>query len=941
MSLLNDLETILPLVSKPTRYLGNEFHVARKPAGRDTVQWCLILPEVYEIGMSHWGLKILYEILNRRPDSLAERCYSPWFDMEAQMRRHGIPLFSLESKKPVREFDFVGFSLQYELTYTNLLACLDLAGVPLRAEDRRDHDPLVIAGGPCTSNPEPLSDFCDLFLIGDGEEAVPEITRVYQGVRGRPRAEVLRVLSKVPGVYVPLMYEACYGEDGRLLGTRPRYDDVPARVQRQFIKELEDAPWPELPLVPLQGIVQDRLSVEVLRGCTQGCRFCQAGYLYRPVRERSAGKVLEIADRGIRQSGWDEVGLVSLSTADHTQLEPLADLLNARFGSDRVSISLPSLRADSFGVGIADKVRETRKTGFTFAPEAGSERLRLAMNKIIRDEEFFAAARVAYERGWRLIKMYFMVGLPTETQEDVEGIVRFVDTVRRIGREYGPSCSVNASVGPFVPKSHTPFQWDAFEDTESLKEKLRFLRRTVTTRWSRLKWHEVESSHLEAIFSLGDRRLGRVIEGAFRAGSRFNGWTEHLDYALWMRTLQEVGLDPATFTRARAFDEPLPWDHIEIGVLKKWLVRERKKTDRQEFEIGKSLVADCRHGDCTACGIPGLPYDTKLAPKLEEPQFRELMARAEQDAPRRQESGITWTVRFCYEKRGLIRFLSHLETGGVLARAFRMARVPLAHSQGHNPHPRLSFGPPLPVGFEGAAECFDAELLCPWNESIAAELNAVLPEGLRIRSTWPLHKLAGPKRPSLSAQAARARYAIDLAGLPAPRLESVRDTLTAFEAMETAVVSRVCWTPGSSREVTDWESVSVVSQSSEDVQGQALAPEQAGVGAGAPQRADAGARSRRARQRAASALPETATEDGAPEIARPVDLKQAIIRSAIDDAGSLDLELYLQHPSSQVANPRVVLEKLFQLSPPEQARVLVVRTALLDVAGKAIHEELP
>lgn len=936
MNLRQQIEAVLPLVSKPTRYLGNEFHVVRKEPTRDMVQWCLILPEVYEIGMSHWGLRILYDILNRRPDTLAERAYAPWFDMEAQLRRFGIPLFSLETRRPVGDFDLVGFSLQYELTYSNILNCLDLAGIPLRSEDRRDGDPLVLAGGPCVSNPEPMSDFIDIFLIGDGEEAVPAITEAYRGLRGRPRREILLEMSKLPGLYVPLMYESTYGPDGRLQGTRPRHAGVPPRVQRQFIKDLETAPYPEAPLVPLQGIVQDRLSVEVLRGCTQGCRFCQAGYLYRPIRERSVEKILEIADKGIRTSGWDEVGLVSLSTADYTQLEPLADVLNARFGSDQVAISLPSLRADSFGVGIADRVKETRRTGFTFAPEAGSERLRLAMNKIIRDEEFFSAARVAYERGWRLIKMYFMVGLPTETWEDIEGIVNFVDTVRRIGRECGTSCTVNASVGAFVPKSHTPFQWDAFEDVALLKEKIGYLRRTVSTRWSRLKWHPVDVSHLEAVFSNGDRRLGPAIESAFRRGARFDGWTEHFNYKLWLECFEENGVDPAFHTRARGFEEPLPWDHIDIGVLKKWLVRERKKTDAQDFTIGKSLVADCRHGDCTACGIPGLPYDTQLTPKLEESDFRRLMDQAREGAPAtkpaaRTENETTWPVRIRFEKSGSARFLSHLETAGAFARAFRMSRVRLAHSQGHSPHPRLSFGPPLPVGFFGLREGLDAELYEPWTDAARESLNAVLPEGLRILDGIPLPAHDGTRRTSLMAAAERAIYSLDFSLVSAEPRERAAERLRDFQTRESWVVERTYWTPAASREVQDWEG---------PLDPNAAAPESGLPETGGssepsvPSEPRSPRRDERPRGRSKG---KGKDRDRAP---RMVDLKHAIHRLDFDanfgKECALEIELYLQHPDGHVANPRVVLEKLLLLSPEEGARVGIVRTTLLSKEGTPV-----
>jgi len=769
------IEEILPLVTKPSRYLGNEFHAVRKDPSSVEVQWLLILPEVYEIGMSHWGLKILYEILNRRDDVLAERAYSPWIDMEERMRRTGVPLFSLETRRPAREFDLVGFSLQYEMTATNILTCLDLAGIPLWARERGEAEPIVIGGGPCVSNPEPLADFFDAFLIGDGEEAVLQVTDVVRETKGQSREGRLRALARIPGVYVPSLYEPRYDAAGHYLGTFPTCADAPARVTRTFLPDLEDAPYPERPVVPLQEIVQDRLSIEVLRGCTQGCRFCQAGYLYRPLRERSPGRILDLAEKGLAASGWDTIGLVSLSTADYSQIDPLIEALNARFAGEKVSISLPSLRADRFGVAIAERVREVKRTGFTFAPEAGSERLRRVINKRITDEEFFEAARIVFGHGWRLIKLYTMVGLPTEEWEDVEAILRFSRSILAIARSFGPSCKLNLSVGAFVPKSHTPFQWEAFEDVASLREKVDHLRRLLSSRTARVKWNDLETSHVEAILSRGDRRISSAIHRAWEIGSRFDGWSEHFSYARWMQAFEETGISPAEYTRARDVAEPLPWDHIDIGILKKFLVREREKAYALEPTV------DCRREGCIACGIPGMPSDTRLAAPLEQETLKAATARGTAKGIRTPGETL-WPIRLRFAKEGPARFLSHLETGTILERAFRIAGIQVGFSAGHSPHPKFHFGPPLPVGIAGLAELLDVEVVDRWRVDAMDRLNAVLPAGFRILEARPMPALQGIRKMSLALEACIGRYEADISRLPAERRARMAADLERFRA---------------------------------------------------------------------------------------------------------------------------------------------------------------
>jgi radical SAM family uncharacterized protein/radical SAM-linked protein len=808
------LESILPLVAKPTRYLGNEMNVVRKDPRRVRIQWLLILPEVYEIGMSHQGLRILYDVLNRREDTLAERAYAPWLDMEELMRRHGIPLFSLESHRPARAFDVVGFSLQYELTCTNILNLLDLAGIPVWQRDRTDEDPLVVAGGPVASNPEPMAEFFDAILIGDGEEAVHEMTECLAETRGAPRRERLRALARIPGVYVPSLYEPEYDAQGRLRGVFPRDPAAPERVARRFLPDLEEAPYPERPLVPVQEIVQDRLNVEVLRGCTQGCRFCQAGYFYRPLRERSLARIVEMTTRGLAASGWDEVSLTSLSTADHTQIAAITDVLARRLAPEHVGISLPSLRADRFSVSLAEKVRVVRKSGFTFAPEAGSERLRFRINKLITDAEFYQAVEAAYAAGWRLIKLYFMIGLPTETEEDVEAIVRMVERVREIGRPYGGAVRVHASVGSFVPKAHTPFQWEPFQDRGSLGAKLAHLRRRIPSRWSRLKFHDVDSSFVEAVLSMGDRRLGRAIHEAWRRGARFDGWTEQFDIRRWEEAFRAAGVDPLAYTRAKDPAEPLPWDHIDIHVTKKFLLKERERA------IQGRTTKDCRYGDCVACGIPGMPKDTRLSPPPSPEELASLLGHGAADAhgaspseahprdealPEPARTGQTAPKEACaapraphdpcrspnadpsrlpthrllarYAKLGDARFIGQLDLVHTLARALRRARVPLAYSQGFNPRPRIVVASPLPVGIESIGEVADLYLMnaVTWDELRAAQ--PFLPEGLRLVGAEPLELRA----PSASETYAAAQYVV---ALPEALLGRAREAVARFHASE-------------------------------------------------------------------------------------------------------------------------------------------------------------
>ncbi len=607
------LDSILPHVTKPARYTGQEWNQVRKPWPPAKLRIALAYPDVYEVGMSNLGLAILYELLNKQEGILAERVYAPWPDMEKAMREAGIPLFSLESRRSLSDFDIVGFSLQYELNYSNVLTMLDLAGIPLRASERlaMPAAPLVIAGGTCTYNAEPLADFFDLFVIGEGEEVVLELAVLYVEAKHRAgpddwKQQFLLRAAQIEGIYVPSLYTVDYRPDGTVSQVTPLKPGVPEMVRKRVVLELP--PPPVRPVVPFVQAVHDRAMIEVMRGCKRGCRFCQAGMIYRPVRERPVNELLAAADDLLRNTGYDEIALVSLSSTDYTCIEPLVRELVQRYADKRISVSLPSLRTDAFSVELAQMIQRTRKTGLTFAPEAGSERLRRVINKGVTAEHLLQTAEAAYASGWQRIKLYFMLGLPTETMEDVLAVADLVMSVRGIGRrERGRRAQVNVSVNTFVPKSHTPFQWLPLQGAGTIGERQQTLRRALHSRSIKLSWSGAEETWLEAALSRGDRRLGQVILRAWQHGARFDAWNEWLQPETWHRAFAESGLDPAFYTaRRREQDETFPWDHMDTGVSKAFL------WDEYQRALGAQASVNCTEG-CMSCGVQ-LAFDLAQCP---------------------------------------------------------------------------------------------------------------------------------------------------------------------------------------------------------------------------------------------------------------------------------------------------------------------------------------
>ncbi len=779
-------------VQKPAQYLGGEQGMAHKAWEEASCRICLAFPDLYEIGMSHLGYKILYDIVNRRPDLLAERAYAVWDDMEQELRSHGQALCSLESARPLRDFDVLGFSLQYELTYTNILQMLELGKVPLRTDERTDEDPLVVAGGPTATHAEPMAPFIDVFLIGDGEAKLPELMQAWAEMKreGLPRSERLLQVAKLGGFYVPSLYRSVPTEDTKIHVVEPDHSEAPYPIQRSIVEDLNDYPFPvDGPIANCQTVF-DRASIEVARGCTEGCRFCQAGMIYRPVREREPKAIIDAMVRSVSEAGYDEASLTSLSTADYSAIAPLVHESIEALAPYQVSLSVSSLRAYGLSENVLDDMKQQRAGGLTFAPEAGSQRMRDVVNKNVTDEQLMETAERVFSRGWNKMKLYFMIGLPSEEDEDVRDIVRTgaraLDVARRVQRNR--RARVTVSVSTHVPKPHTPFQWCAMDSHEEILRKQSVLRYEAASTRVQLKMHKSDGSWLEGMLARGDRRLADVIQGAYRRGARFDSWDEKLDLGAWTASLDETGIDPNWFLGTIPVSAKLAWSHIDVGLEQGFLAREYRKALRNRLSppCGKTVGSFVHHTNvrdaeaekrrlvCYDCGIAcdlTQMKDERVGYLKSMNALEPVLAPAppddaeEETVDRRPFHGVDQgpaiRIRLAYRKLGRTAYASHLDLVRAFPRMLRRVGLPLYYSEGYRPLPRLTFGPALPVGTASLCEHVDVRLRANENpdlEDLCQRLNEAAIDGIEFFQ----HRVLGPHDAALNRVIEEADYVVAL-----------------------------------------------------------------------------------------------------------------------------------------------------------------------------------
>ena len=740
-----------PNVSKPLRYTGSELNVIRKNLNDVTVHGCCCFPDLYDIGMSHHGLQILYHIVNSNPKWALSRSFAPWSDAERIMREADLPLFTLEYHTPVKEADWIGFSVQYELQYSNLVNMLDLAGLPILSSQRSEEHCAVIAGGPCMTNPEPLTPFVDAFLIGDGEEAVWQFCEIIEKYKGEGRSKILSEIAGIPGFYIPSAHTI--SNKGKFFVPEIKKEGAvkPARINAFHKKYL-----PEAPLVPLMDVVHHRLAVEVMRGCTRGCRFCSAGMYYRPQREKEISLIKEQTEQGVGCTGWRDVGLLSLSTADYSQFTHLLDSMNTMRVNHRLKMSIPSTRIDA----LSDKQLKALNsvspiTSFTIAPEAASLRLRKVINKDFSDEAIFQTVELLLSRNLTTLKLYFMLGLPSEREEDVQAIIDMVKTIASMMRARSPRSALHVALSPFSPKANTPFQWEAMEAIESVEEKGRFIKRCLRDKKNvKVSYRDGSVTFLETVMARGDRRVGELIHEAWKAGARFDGWDEFFNLDLWRKSAERLGLDLTVYTESIDTNEELPWRAVSVGIDREFLLKER------ELAFKEMTTPDCKNGQCSSCGACTQSVSIALCNPQEPHKNNDNSENSTAADYGRRKHSITdkkssHYYRLIYEKKETVRFLGHLDMVEVIRRAMTAADFPLVYSQGFNPHPRVSFGPPLPFGAIGLSEAFDIETSAPL-EGDPLILNRWLPGGLEVKQCIKNER----PLPSLNSTIIACRYKI-------------------------------------------------------------------------------------------------------------------------------------------------------------------------------------